>query len=431
MLKNKERVSKEILTIHGYITYKRTILAPANRESAELLLSLTGQKTICPVDEELGITKLPFKITYRMMSYIAKEATSARSYAEATERINKHINKPISISSVEHVTDFVGSIMFNKQVSDAKEAERNLSSRQIDNRKIHKRRDDVLYIETDGAMIHVRDKEHYGLDNEEIATDTSEKHEAGWSESKHAICFHSDDIKYYYEDPEGEHHTARFTDILKLDKGSKITGHKIETRDCIGYIGQSDKFQYHMLVLADRNNWKYCSKVVLLSDGAKWIKGIKDTIFRGRPIIQILDLFHAKENAGKFAAWLISDKDKAKEYADHLCKLIDEGKTEELLKVLEEHKDKSIPAGVTNLYTYIDNNKEYMNYPRYKEDGLFVGSGAMESANIYMMQDRMKLPGMRWLIANGRHMLCLKSYYVSRSWYMIDNELASYCGISG
>ena len=79
MLKNKERVSKEILTIHGYITYKRTILAPANRESAELLLSLTGQKTICPVDEELGITKLPFKITYRMMSYIAKEATSARS----------------------------------------------------------------------------------------------------------------------------------------------------------------------------------------------------------------------------------------------------------------------------------------------------------------------------------------------------------------
>ena len=78
-----------------------------------------------------------------------------------------------------------------------------------------------------------------------------------------------------------------------------------------------------------------------------------------------------------------------------------------MLEELKPYEDKKLPPGVPNLYTYIFNNKDNMDYPKYKEQGLFVGSGAMESANIYMMQDRMKLPGMRWAVTNGRHMLCL------------------------
>ena len=90
-----------------------------------------------------------------------------------------------------------------------------------------------------------------------------------------------------------------------------------------------------------------------------------------------------------------------------------------------------MPPGIPNLYKYIDNNKDNMDYPRYRKEGLFVGSGAMESANIYMMQDRMKLPGMRWLVANGRNMLCLKTHYVSRTWKKVEEVLDKQCGFSG
>lgn len=51
MLVNKERVAKEILTIHGYISYKRTLLSPADKESAKRLLEFNGQKSVCPVDD--------------------------------------------------------------------------------------------------------------------------------------------------------------------------------------------------------------------------------------------------------------------------------------------------------------------------------------------------------------------------------------------
>ena len=427
MLHNKERVSKEILTIHGYITYRRTLLTPSDKDSSKKLVELTGQKSVCPVDDALGITGLPFKITYRMMSAIAREATMSRSYSEAAERLNENLNKPVSISTVEHVTDFVGSLVFRDQVLCARDAEDRLASRRIDKRRIRRRNDDVLYIETDGAMIHIRDKEHIALSNEEIEADVSKKHDPGWTESKHAICFHSCNIKYYFEDGAGNRRSGRFSDILDLGEGGKVIGHRIESRDCIGYIGQSDRFQYHLLALAERNNWEQCAKVVLLSDGAKWIKGIKDNIFKGRPVIQILDLFHAKENAGKFANWAKRGKNQKKEFADHLCSLIDAGETETLLAELEQYKDIKTPGGVPNLYVYIDNNKDYMDYPKYRSEGLFVGSGAMESANIYMMQNRMKLQGMRWLVMNSRHMLCLKSHYASRTWNKVDERLKKLC----
>lgn len=431
MLVNKERVSKEILTLHGFITYKRTLLVPANGESLRTLVELDAKKSVCPMDDVLGVSKLPFKITYRMMSAIAKEATSARSYSEATDRINQTLNKPVSVSTVQHVTDFVGSIMYRRQTQASDAAEHHLPNRKIDKRRIRKRDDDVLYIETDGAMIHVRDKGHVPMGDDEIEQDTSRKCEAGWTESKHAICFHSSNIKYYFEDSDGNRSSGRFRDVLDLCGETKVVSHRIESRDCIGYIGAAEKFQYHLLSLADRNDWEHCTKVVLLSDGAKWIKSAKENIFKGRPVIQILDLFHAKENAGKFAKWAKRGKNQRKDYANHLCSLIDAGKTSQLLEELKPYKDKKLPPGVPNLYTYIFNNKDNMDYPKYKEQGLFVGSGAMESANIYMMQDRMKLPGMRWAVTNGRHMLCLKSYFVSNSWNMVENCLKEYSGFSG
>lgn len=430
MLVNKERVEKEILTLHGYISYKRTLLTPADKESTKKLFELDGRKSVCPVDDMLGVSGLPFKITCRMMSNIAKEATCARSYAEAAERINKGINKPVSVSTVQHVTDYVGSLMHEEQIRSAKKAEQRLPGRKIDKRRIRKRKEDVLYIETDGAMVYVRDKEHTDLENDEIKADTSGKHQAGWTESKHALCFHSKEIKYYYEDADGRH-SGRFDDILALGRKVKVTGHRIESRDCVGYIGPSDKFQYHMLALAERNNWECCAKVVLLSDGARWIKHAKDEVFKGRPVIQILDLFHAKENAGKFAKWAKRGKNQQKQYADHLCSLIHDGKVNELLDELKPYEGKTMPPGIPNLYKYIDNNKDNMDYPRYRKEGLFVGSGAMESANIYMMQDRMKLPGMRWLVANGRNMLCLKTHYVSRTWKKVEEVLDKQCGFSG
>ena len=428
ILVNKGINTKEVLTVHGYITYKRTVLIPVDDTSAETLKKITGQKSVIPVDDALGVSNLPFKITYRMMAFIAKEATIASSYAEATERICKGLNDKISISQVGHVTDFVGTLMYKCQEKEANDAKERFKSRFIDQRKIRRRKEEVLYIEVDSMMMYILDKEHYDMDDDEIP-DVFKCEKFGLGESRHALCFHADDIKCYYKDSQGNYKSGYFADVLALGADIAVTGYRIENRECIGYIGPSEKFQYHLLALAEREDWEYCSKVVVLSDGAKWVETAKETIFKGRPIVQILNLFHAKENAGKFADWAKRGKSQKKEYAEYLCALIEDGKVDELLTELKPYETVKTPEGIPNLYKYIENNREYMNYPQDRADGLFVGSGTMESENIYMMQNR-KPQGMRWLVRNGRHMLCLRSHYASRTWYNVVGCLKQYCRVS-
>ena len=115
MLVNKERVQRTLLTLYGTIRFSRTILSPGDKQSAKKLLDEFGKKTVCPVDDALGISDIPFKITRKAMSAIAKEATKARSYSDAALELKTKFGEPISISTVERVTNYVGSLMLQVQ----------------------------------------------------------------------------------------------------------------------------------------------------------------------------------------------------------------------------------------------------------------------------------------------------------------------------
>ncbi|MBR1660421.1 MAG: hypothetical protein IJ705_08890, partial [Oscillospiraceae bacterium] len=57
----------------------------------------------------------------------------------------------------------------------------------------------------------------------------------------------------------------------------------------------------------------------------------------------------------------------------------------------------------------------------------FVGSGAMESGNIRLMQNRMKLQGMRWKLKTGQNMLSLKAKYESGRWQNVVDLMTTHC----
>lgn len=54
-----------------------------------------------------------------------------------------------------------------------------------------------------------------------------------------------------------------------------------------------------------------------------------------------------------------------------------------------------------------------MRYEKYKEKELCIGSGAIESANKYVIQRRIKLPGMRWEKQNANYMAHLRAEYIN------------------
>ena len=390
VLKNNANLERKLIGTFGEIHYSRTSMIPADKKSAAILQDTEGVKSIFPLDCALGVDTLPFKITCKMMCAITKEAVRARSYADASANVYEKYNIEISAYQVEKVTDYVGALVFAEQLRQSQEAEQ-LSHQKVDGRLRRRRKNDILYLELDGAMVHVRDK----------------KDGDGWMESKHAIAFHSSDVRYY------------------LSKDGAKSGHRILKREYVGYIGSAEDFKYHFYALAKRNQYDLCSEVVVISDGALWIRDIiKELLPKAT---HILDLYHAKENAGKFAQAVKQGKNQKKTFADELCKLIDDGNVSDLLDVLKPYKDRKYAPGVVNLYTYIDNHKDCMNYPLYKEKGYFVGSGAIESGNIRLMQNRMKLQGMRWKLSSGQGMLSLKAKYESGKWTDVESLMQKHC----
>jgi len=151
-------------------------------------------------------------------------------------------------------------------------------------------------------------------------------------------------------------------------------------------------------------------RVVIIGDAAKWIWEHVATTF-GTERVEILDWYHccqhlwavgaAVHGAGtpQAAAWVSQAKDVVwQEGPDALLRLVGNARpaNDETAKVLETERG------------YFRTNAGRMDYSRYPEQGLLVGSGAVESAAKHLVEQRMKRAGMRWSDLGARAILHLR-----------------------
>ena len=65
-------------------------------------------------------------------------------------------------------------------------------------------------------------------------------------------------------------------------------------------------------------------------------------------------------------------------------------------------------ATLTTVHAYLERHREHIDYAAYKELGLPLGSGMVESACKWLIQQRFKGVGMRWSEDGFNHLLPLK-----------------------
>jgi hypothetical protein len=65
---------------------------------------------------------------------------------------------------------------------------------------------------------------------------------------------------------------------------------------------------------------------------------------------------------------------------------------------------------------YYKNHKNRMQYKKFLEQGLLIGSGAMEAAHKNVLQHRLKLSGQRWTMDGLQQMTQLRVVYKSNKW---------------
>ena len=188
---------------------------------------------------------------------------------------------------------------------------------------------------------------------------------------------------------------------------------QINKREYAAYIGGVSEFKKHLFSCALKNGYGEYQETVLISDGAAWIRNMRDELFPDAQ--QILDYYHLCENVNTYAKHLFgAEPSQYSEWANEICVLLKASKWDEVLHNLENRKKPSnCPV---DPYGYIRNNIANIDYVRYSEKGYFIGSGAVESGNKSVLQQRLKQAGMRWNIQTAQYLLTLRAKYKSGLW---------------
>ena len=147
-----------------------------------------------------------------------------------------------------------------------------------------------------------------------------------------------------------------------------------------------------------------------VGDGASWIYGQIEKQF-GSQGHYLIDFYHLCEYLeGAVAA--CSGKGRKKAWINQQKILVKTGRTEEVIEALKPHLEpeeiEDQHAPVRRCLRYLDNRPGQFDYPGAEAQGLPVGSGEIESAHRYIIQERLKIAGAWWAPENARAMLALR-----------------------
>ena len=326
-----------------------------------------------PLDDEIGLTYLPYKMTRELMLEVAFYGQNQSSFEDASAILKRALKLDINRETAREITEKIGSLVFESDTKKAKYLLNNMH--EIDMKAEDEKAEKVLYIMTDGAAVNTRVEDENG---------------STWREGKSVIAFTN-------------------KDLIKRKDGGNI----IVNKECASFIGSAEDFRGYVLNVAVNAGYGKVKEVVIIADGAAWIRNMCSELFP--EATQILDLYHLKENIYAYAKHKFShNENEYVAWSEEFIAQIEKGQAKEALKLLPT--DENLPAGVPNLRTYIANNLDKINYPDYKEKGYFVGSGAIESANKVLVQTRLKQAGMRWSVLGAQALLSLRAKVVSKLW---------------
>ncbi|MGB0879953.1 MAG: UPF0236 family transposase-like protein, partial [Polaribacter sp.] len=151
---------------------------------------------------------------------------------------------------------------------------------------------------------------------------------------------------------------------------------------------------------------------VFIADGATWIwNWIEDTYPSS---IQIVDFFHAKEHLCEFAKDYFKDKNQKDRWIDTQSQIMLTKGISPVIKTIRKLPKKT--EKLRQLIGYYKNHEKRMQYHLFKEKGLLIGSGAIESAHKDVLQKRLKLSGQRWTKQGLQQMAQLRVAYKSQKW---------------
>jgi hypothetical protein len=347
-----------------------TILGPVPFDRSRFECPQCGE-TRYPGDEDLdivGTTRSPG--VRRMMA----RAGSRQPFKEAKEDLRVYAGIEVSPKDVERVAERIGEMIEAWQRT---EHEALLTAAiPINNEKTIP----VLYIEMDGTGVPMVHSEVEGRKGKQ---------------------------------PDGTARTREvklgcvFTQTSTDEKGFPVR--EPDSSSFIGAIETVDSFSSRIEAEAVRRGLYEAQKVVVLGDGAVWIRQLVEMYF---PMAtQIVDLYHAREHVSNLCKLIFAaDENKIIHHRIRWWYDLDKGMVE---KIINEARIR-LPVDAANRkkaeaeIRYPDDNKERMRYAEFRQQGFFIGSGVVEAGCKHIIGSRLKQSGMEWTVRGANAIIALR-----------------------
>jgi hypothetical protein len=163
-----------------------------------------------------------------------------------------------------------------------------------------------------------------------------------------------------------------------------------------------------------RRGADHVRQLTILGDGAAWIWNIASAKFP--EATQIVDLFHAREHLHDLARLLeFMLLDRRDEWLAARLEDLDYGDIDGICRAARAYPLEGIKKDeLETALGYFQNNAPRMRYHWFRQCGLFVGSGVVESGCKSVIGQRLKLSGMHWTTAGADAITTLRCQQASR-----------------
>jgi hypothetical protein len=319
-----------------------------------------------------------------LIKYWADLLGTIAPFEEAADILNKIRGINISAKKVETSTESMGKKITLKHEKQIQNIVLNKKGEiPHANINLNLNSDRVVYIQTDGSMVNTYED---------------------WKECKTFMIF----------------------EIEKIDENN----HKIINKKYFSTMGNSIELRKQLKYYLEEYCGKDEVKIVCVSDGANWIWKSMKELFPKKiypsGIIEIIDFYHALERIGNVKTYGFRDEIEGNKFYYSCKEYLKKGNIQviiqEIDKIKNKEKDRERRKIIDDNLVYFMNKCDKMQYDLYRKQGLCIGSGAIESANKYVVQRRVKLQGMKWNLENVNYMVHMRAEY-------INGKLDEYYGI--
>jgi len=332
------------------------------------------------MDTMLGINRVGHKMTPEMATKIAYVGQMSPSFEAAHHNLDYLLGLQVSSTLIREVTEETGRKVHEQQMKAAEIAvQRPEEAAPVALPKDQK--EGTIYVMADGSQINTRIKG---------------KDDSSWKEMKLGLVYSDDHM------------------LIRKDRRSII-----EDKEYVTYFGNVDGFKKLLFDAAARAGYGTYARIVVIGDGAHWIWNLCEELFPNA--VQVLDYYHMCENVYSYAKYLFpSDNQRIRGWAEEVISKIEDGNIDEAITSIPANSMSKLPAGVPNLPIYLSNNRHRVSYKKLKQSGITIGSGAVESGNKKVIQQRMKQSGMRWGVETGQTISSLRAKSSSGRWNDVE-----------